>query len=165
MIRSIITNDNFHKVLRSITFLCTWGTATVAIKATRISRNFPSNSNNLVVRQMHELVVFMYQEVNMRVAEVMTRNVIAVPVEATIVEAAELMKTHNIGFLPVVADEIVVGVVTDRDLVVRGMCERANPYLTPVRSVMSNPPFFAMSTMSSRTRPTFSRTTTYIGSW
>ena len=114
---------------------------------------------------MQELVVFMYQEVNMRVAEVMTRNVIAVPVEATIVEAAELMKTHNIGFLPVVADEIVVGVVTDRDLVVRGMCERANPYLTPVRSVMSNPPFFAMSTMSSRTRPTFSRTTTYIGSW
>ena len=49
----------------------------------------------LVVRQMQELVVFIYQEVNMRVAEVMTRNVIAVPVDATIAEAAELMKTHN----------------------------------------------------------------------
>jgi CBS domain-containing protein len=73
----------------------------------------------------------------MRVAEVMTRGVITVPVDATVAEAAELMKNHDIGFLPVVADDILVGVVTDRDLVVRGMCERANPYLTPVRSIMS----------------------------
>jgi CBS domain-containing protein len=76
----------------------------------------------------------------MRVAEVMTRNVITVPVDATIAEAAELMKKHDIGFLPVVSDDILVGVVTDRDLVVRGICERANPYLTPVRSVMSSRP-------------------------
>lgn len=76
----------------------------------------------------------------MRVAEVMTRDVVTVPVDGTIVEAAELMKKHDIGFLPVIADDIVVGVVTDRDLVVRGMCERANPYLTAVRSVMSTMP-------------------------
>jgi CBS domain-containing protein len=76
----------------------------------------------------------------MRVAEVMTRNVITVPIDATIVEAAELMKKHDIGFLPVVAGDILVGVVTDRDLVVRGMCERANPYMTPVRAVMSTTP-------------------------
>ena len=76
----------------------------------------------------------------MRVAEVMTRDVVTVPFNATIAEAAELMKNHDIGFLPVVADDIVVGVVTDRDLVVRAMCDRANPYLTPVRSVMSTAP-------------------------
>jgi CBS domain-containing protein len=34
----------------------------------------------------------------MRVAEVMTRDVITVPVDATIAEAAELMKNHDIGF-------------------------------------------------------------------
>jgi CBS domain-containing protein len=73
----------------------------------------------------------------MRVSEVMSRDVVTVPVDATLVEAAELMKAYSIGFLPVVASNIVVGVLTDRDLVVRGMCERANPYLTPVRSVMS----------------------------
>jgi CBS domain-containing protein len=78
----------------------------------------------------------------MRVAEVMTRLVIAVPVDATIVEAAELMKKHDIGFLPVVADDILVGVLTDRDLVVRGMCERASPYLTPVRAIMSTTPIW-----------------------
>jgi len=76
----------------------------------------------------------------MRVDEAMTRDVVTVPVDATIAEAAELMKNHDIGFLPVAADDILVGVVTDRDLVIRGMCERANPYLTPVRAVMSNAP-------------------------
>ena len=76
----------------------------------------------------------------MRVAEVMTPDVVTVPVDATIAEAAELMKKYDIGFLPVVADDILVGVVTDRDLVVRGMCERANPYMTLVRSVMTTTP-------------------------
>jgi CBS domain-containing protein len=70
----------------------------------------------------------------------MSRNVVTVPVDATIAEAAELMKAHDVGFLPVVTGENVVGVVTDRDLVVRGICERASPYLTPVRAVMTNAP-------------------------
>jgi CBS domain-containing protein len=76
----------------------------------------------------------------MRVDEVMTREVVAVPVDATLAEAAELMKNHDIGFLPVVAGGILVGVLTDRDIVIRGMCEWANPHLTPVRSVMSTSP-------------------------
>jgi CBS domain-containing protein len=76
----------------------------------------------------------------MRVDEVMSRNVIAVPVDATLVEAAELMKKHDIGFLPVVANDILIGVVTDRDLVVRGMGEHVDPYLTPVRTIMSATP-------------------------
>src|SRR5262245_6416398 len=78
----------------------------------------------------------------MRVAEAMTPHVVTIPIDATIAEAAQLMKNHHIGFLPVVADDILVGVVTDRDLVVRGMCERANPYLMPVRSVMSTTPLW-----------------------
>jgi len=78
----------------------------------------------------------------MRVGEVMTRDVVTVPTNATIREAAELMKTHGIGFLPVLAGDIVVGVLTDRDIVVRGMCESANPYLTQVWSVMSATPIF-----------------------
>ena len=76
----------------------------------------------------------------MRVNQIMSRNVVTVPVEATIAEAAELMKAHDIGFLPVVTGDIVVGVVTERDLVVRGICERVSPYLTPVRAVMTATP-------------------------
>jgi CBS domain-containing protein len=79
-------------------------------------------------------------EVFMRVDEIMTRDIVTVPCDAMLAEAAELMKIHNIGFLPVVAGDILVGVLTDRDLVVRGICERANPFLTQVRSIMSTTP-------------------------
>jgi len=76
----------------------------------------------------------------MRVSEIMTRDVVAVPVDATLFEAAELMRDHNIGFLPVIASDVVVGVITDRDLVIRGLAEGFNPALTLVRSVMSAKP-------------------------
>ena len=76
----------------------------------------------------------------MRVGEIMTRDVVAVGGDATLTEAAELMKKHDVGFLPVVTADIVVGVVTDRDIVVRGLGEGSNPYLTLVRSVMSTKP-------------------------
>jgi CBS domain-containing protein len=78
----------------------------------------------------------------MRVSEIMTRDVVAVPVDATLVEAAQLMRDHGIGFLPVVASDVVVGVITDRDLVVRGLGENLNAALVPVRSVMSTKPIW-----------------------
>src|SRR5881409_2330285 len=76
----------------------------------------------------------------MRVAEIMARDVITIPGDATVVEAAELMRRHNIGFLPVVTANMLVGVVTDRDIVVRGLGEGRNPYTTLVRSVVSTEP-------------------------
>jgi CBS domain-containing protein len=76
----------------------------------------------------------------MRVSEIMTRDVIAVPVDATLVEAAELMRDHDVGFLPVIASDLLVGVITDRDLVIRAMCENMHPALTLVRSIMSTKP-------------------------
>jgi CBS domain-containing protein len=42
----------------------------------------------------------------------------------TIQTAAQRMRDHDIGFLPVVnAQDLVVGTVTDRDLVIRGLAE------------------------------------------
>jgi CBS domain-containing protein len=76
----------------------------------------------------------------MRVSEIMTRDVVAVPVDATLVEAAELMRDHDIGVLPVIASDVLVGVITDRDLVIRAMCENMHPALTLVRSIMSTKP-------------------------
>jgi CBS domain-containing protein len=76
----------------------------------------------------------------MRVAEIMTRDVVAVSGDATLTEAAELMRKHHIGFLPVVTADMAVGVVTDRDIVVRGLGEGRNAYLTLVRAVMSTRP-------------------------
>jgi len=80
------------------------------------------------------------QEVNMRIDEVMTHNVIVIPADATLVEAAEVMKNADVGFLPVVSAGVLVGVLTDRDIVVRAIGRGMNPNLTLVRTVMSNKP-------------------------
>src|SRR5213078_319323 len=81
-----------------------------------------------------------FEKVIMGVGEIMTRDVVAVGGAATLTEAAERIKKHDVGFLPVVTADMVVGVVTDRDIVVRGLGEGSNPYLTLVRSVMSPKP-------------------------
>lgn len=58
----------------------------------------------------------------MKVRQVMTPHVEVVFAESTLREAAELMRAVDAGSLPVVdAESTVVGMVTDRDLVVRGL--------------------------------------------
>lgn len=42
-----------------------------------------------------------------------------IPVNATVREAAKMMEVHNIGFLPVMRESQIVGVVTDRDIALR----------------------------------------------
>jgi CBS domain-containing protein len=76
----------------------------------------------------------------MRVGKIMSRGVVSVPSYATLVEASELMRNHDIGFLPVTSADMVIGVVTDRDIVVRGIGEGKNPYITEVQYVMSTKP-------------------------
>ena len=53
----------------------------------------------------------------MFVKEIMNKNLIKVTPETSLLEAAALMKSHNIGFLPVTKGQMAVGVITDRDIV------------------------------------------------
>jgi CBS domain-containing protein len=69
--------------------------------------------------------------------EVMTRGVETVSSGATLEFAAKKMQTRNIGFLPVVDSEKVVGVVTDRDIVLRAVSAGLSPHMTTVRQVMT----------------------------
>ena len=73
----------------------------------------------------------------MKLREIMTRNVEAISADATLVEAADRMARLDIGFLPVIDSERVVGAVTDRDLVVRGLAEILDPKTTKVEEVMT----------------------------
>lgn len=58
----------------------------------------------------------------MRCEEIMCTDVAAVGPDETLINAAQLMRERSIGFLPVCGDAgRVVGAVTDRDLVVRGL--------------------------------------------
>jgi CBS domain-containing protein len=53
----------------------------------------------------------------MDVSEVMTKNPVVVSVSDTVRQAAGLLKKHRIGGIPVMDDEVLVGMVTDTDIV------------------------------------------------
>lgn len=72
----------------------------------------------------------------MKISERMTRDVeIAAPTQS-IVEAARLMADLDVGALPVGENDRLVGMVTDRDIVVRALAQGRGPD-TPIRDVMS----------------------------
>jgi len=58
----------------------------------------------------------------------------------TLFEVARKMKLSNVGFLPVVDESNrPIGVITDRDLVVRGMAEGRSPVMALAQDIMSEP--------------------------
>jgi CBS domain-containing protein len=66
------------------------------------------------------------------VRDVMVSDVLTIDAEATLIEAAQLMRDGNVGVLPVVEGGRLRGIVTDRDLVVRGMADGAVPSMMRV---------------------------------
>lgn len=72
----------------------------------------------------------------MKVSEVMSGDVVVVQQQDSIRAAAELMRSRDIGSVPVSADEKLVGMVTDRDMVVRALAQGLDGD-TPVSQVMS----------------------------
>lgn len=72
-----------------------------------------------------------------KVHEVMTDSPRCVTPETPISEAARLMKSEDVGSLPILEGEKVTGVVTDRDIVVRAVAEEKDPRGMPVREIAS----------------------------
>jgi CBS domain-containing protein len=75
---------------------------------------------------------------NMKVRDVMTKSVATVSPDTTIKEAAQMMQQHNVGSIPVVDTTGLVGIVTDRDIVVRNIAHGQDPISTPVRNIMTS---------------------------
>jgi CBS domain-containing protein len=59
----------------------------------------------------------------MRIAEAMTRDVQTITPDQSIVDAARMMADCDCGSLPVEENDRLVGMITDRDIVVRGLAE------------------------------------------
>lgn len=76
----------------------------------------------------------------MKVKDIMTREPACVAPDATLGEVATLMKQEDCGSIPVVRDGKLVGIVTDRDIVVRGLAGGKDPKATKVSDVMSADP-------------------------
>lgn len=73
----------------------------------------------------------------MKVHEIMTAHARCVGPDNTLVEAAGLMRELDVGALPICDEDRLAGMVTDRDLVLRGVANGRDPNTTPVRDVMS----------------------------
>lgn len=73
----------------------------------------------------------------MRVAEAMTRDVRVANPDESIIEAAKMMADCDCGVLPVGENDRLVGMITDRDIVVRALAQ-GKAGETKIRDVMSS---------------------------
>ncbi|HZU90974.1 MAG TPA: CBS domain-containing protein [Stellaceae bacterium] len=72
----------------------------------------------------------------MQIRDVMTRDAQLINPDDTIQRAARLMAEGDCGVLPVADGDRLVGMLTDRDLAIRGLAEGKGPY-AKVRDVMT----------------------------
>ncbi len=75
-----------------------------------------------------------------KISEIMTRDVDVVRPDASLEEAARKMRTRDVGPLPVCDGDRVVGLITDRDIVVRATARGCDPKSTMVREAMTPDP-------------------------
>jgi len=71
------------------------------------------------------------------VKELMSSNPRTVSSDQTIVDAARAMRDENVGLVPVVDGERLVGTVTDRDIAIRVVAEQQDPASTKVQEIAS----------------------------
>jgi CBS domain-containing protein len=71
-----------------------------------------------------------------KVREIMTVQVISAKPTDTVEDVARMMSEIDSGAIPVIEDNFVVGMITDRDIVIRVVAERKDGF-TPVSNVMT----------------------------
>ncbi|KUO67314.1 MAG: hypothetical protein APF80_04025 [Alphaproteobacteria bacterium BRH_c36] len=78
----------------------------------------------------------------MLVSDVMTRGCTTCDRTTSLQEAASIMNREDIGILPVSEDERLIGMITDRDIVIRGVAEDKVPHETKVAELMSDEVYY-----------------------
>ena len=62
-------------------------------------------------------------KLGMKIKEIMTRDVVTIHPDATVDEAAQQMSQHDVGMLPVYDGGQMLGLFTDRDIMLRVVAE------------------------------------------
>lgn len=78
----------------------------------------------------------------MQVSEIMSTKLDTIAPAETLVHAARIMRDDDIGSLPVVENDRILGVITDRDIAVRAVAEGRDVNSTAVRDAMSTDPVY-----------------------
>jgi CBS domain-containing protein len=71
------------------------------------------------------------------VEDLMKREIVTVGPDASMAVAARVVRDREVGGLPVLDGERLIGMITDRDIVVRGVAEGLDPDRAMVRETMS----------------------------
>lgn len=74
----------------------------------------------------------------MLVKEVMSKHPDALSEESNLTQAAEEMQKHDFGFLPVKSDGQIIGVITDRDIIIRAIAQGKDPKKTLLKDAMTS---------------------------
>jgi CBS domain-containing protein len=84
----------------------------------------------------------------MGIEDLVKKPPVSLPADAKCIEAAEVMREQNVGSIVVADGGKPLGVITDRDLVVRVMARNEDPDELTVGEVMSKDPGFVIRTRS-----------------
>ena len=71
------------------------------------------------------------------IQELMTSNPRTCSADGTVVEAAKIMRDEDVGMVPVVEGDKLIGTLTDRDIAIRVVAEGKDPNQVTVREVAS----------------------------
>lgn len=78
----------------------------------------------------------------MQILEVMTNHPRVLKADDTVLEAAQILAADDIGSVPVADEDRLIGMVTDRDIVVRCVAKQLDPVDTLLREVLSPEPLY-----------------------
>src|SRR5688572_23379241 len=73
----------------------------------------------------------------MQLSEILTRDVETIRPDTSAREAAQRMRSMDVGSLPVCDGQQLLGIVTDRDLAIRVLAEGRDPNATQVQEAMT----------------------------
>lgn len=76
----------------------------------------------------------------MKVKDIMSNDIACIKSEDCIEKAAQLMKQHNVGSIPVCEQKEIIGIVTDRDIALRCTAEGCDCKNHKVCEIMSKEP-------------------------
>lgn len=72
-----------------------------------------------------------------QIKDVMTPQCEWIAPDKTVNDAAKVMKEKDFGFMPVGENDRLIGMITDRDIVMRTLAEAKDPSVTQIRDVMT----------------------------
>lgn len=78
----------------------------------------------------------------MKVGELMSKDIEIINPDFTLQQAAEKMRTLDVGYLPIGENDRLVGTITDRDITIRATAKGMDPKETKIRDIMTSKVIF-----------------------